>query len=239
MPLTALLLLGAILSWLAEWDDSEPDNWWHAFNLYSLIFFISAAVSLSIPALLPHQRGNGSASARVLVFKLMASLLLACLFIFLYRLSSILKDNKSLTLYESTVTECEPLSNPYLNITLFDSTLNTQCASTIWDLIRFDVLFLVQLYAMYLLTTEINRFSAHLIIMEAVLWSMASITQFNSLESCYELRTYTLVFILAVAVVHTFRVMNHEMDREHRGLAVEITIGNLNVGRGKQPKLKL
>ena len=235
--LTALLLLGAILSWLAEWDDSEPDNWWHAFNMYSLILFISAAVSLAIPALLPNQRGNGSASARVLVFKLMASLLLVCLFIFLYRLSSILKDNKSLTLYESTIQECDALSNPYLNITLFDSTLNTHCASTIWDLIRFNVLFLVQLYAMYLLTTEIKRFATSLIILEALLWSMASITQFNSLESCYKLRTYTLVLIVTVAVVHTARVMSIAHENELTINAYALHVQPWSISKGGKLKL--
>ena len=210
---TALFLLSAAAVWIIEWNEDQPDNWWHAFHTTSMVLFMCAALSILLPDIYPavfrsYAKTATHTAARILVFKVSVALLLLTLAAFVHQLAESLQKSPSLTLYASTVTECAPVIHRYTNITLFDTTIDVECTSTVWNLIRYNILLIVQVYTMYLLTTEIQKFATPFILAEAVLWSLASITQFNTLERCYSLRTNTLILVIIAFVVHTMRVVN-------------------------------
>jgi len=189
-------------------DSSAP--WYMSFTAGPAVLFSMAALGMVVEEVM---HGNKDAHAvRKLVYKTVVTGTAIMAVVYAYALVSLMEDDKTLTPYITTTRNCTETS-PVPGYIMSDSSFSTGCPTRVWEYIRNDILLLVQAHVLYTLTTALRHDMENrpgggtgaMVVVECIAWTMASIIQFNYLDSCYRIRAGTAICTVIATLIHLLR----------------------------------
>lgn len=208
-----VLLSVAMAVWAYRVDaENENNSWALTYSDAIPYLVIVAAASTALPLLIGDfiYEHNINAVVRVFMFKLTASILSIILSVVFYDLTK--QFDSSTSLLDSTdKLKCNTTATTADDGAIISSSNTPDCPYKEWDHMRYIVLLLVQVYCTYLLTTESQFYKGinnKLVLGEATMWTLASITQLNVVKEWYSISLTTILFMLAGSVCYVARIVH-------------------------------
>lgn len=216
---TSLLLLS--LLWVVL---TTKDPWYTRWSIEPVATACAAVLIYTVCSI---KYNTGPQVVRALAANMLIGVATIASIFILQELSTILETG--LTPYESTLRPCNTTytSDGFVYQSV---RFSASCPTEVWELLRDNIIFIIQVHSLYVLTTDTWASSDQtvklsvLAAVEAVLWSAAAVFQFNYLEGCYLMKVETMVCICLAVTASFARTAAKSSSRSNHAIGYDMPI---------------
>lgn len=217
---TAALLAAAACAMVVQ----NKKQWYMSFTEIPTALAVAASTSV----LYYEIKGSWGVNAvRRLMLKVTVCSAFAATALQLNALVRLMQNNNDLTPYISTIRAIDCNSQEEKAFVVSEKGFSAECPRLIWEYVRNNVFLVVQAWTLYTLTNDIKKSNkssiSALIILECLLWSVASVLQLNHLKECYVFKRSVVVTAFFACFCHLLKLytVNYYRNNESDTVAVK------------------